>query len=98
MCAAIQCGGGSVSKTDKAASTLTKLIAKGLQLAVMSSTKPSADAGVQQLLKAKVPCAAPQFLIDWLAHPKADLSSHMLSSSKWLGVNRCSVHASQDQV
>ena len=78
----MQCGGGSVSKTDKAGSTLTKLIAKGLQLTVVSSSKESADAGVQQLLKAKVPCASSQFLIDWLAHPKADLSSHMLFSSK----------------
>ena len=79
---ALQAGGGIASKTDKAGSTLTKLIAKGMQLAIVSSLKPSSDAGVKMLVRAKVPCATCQFLVDWLAHPQANLSSHMLFGSK----------------
>lgn len=77
-----QAGGGTVSKCDKAGSTLPKLLSKGVQLAIMSSSKVMSDAVVKQLVKAKVPCATAHFLIDWLAHPEASLNKHMLFNSQ----------------
>ena len=77
-----QAGGGAVTKCDKAGSTLPKLLSKGVQLAIMSSSKVMSDAVVQQLVKAKVPCATAHFLIDWLAHPEASLDEHMLFNSQ----------------
>lgn len=33
---------------------------------------------VRQLLKAGVTCASPAFIVEWLAHPSADLTEHLL--------------------
>ena len=78
----LQSGGGSVSKCDKPSGSLTKAISKGLDLAIMSTDKDLSDAGVKQLLKAKVPCATAQFVVECLAHPHADLNQHILFKSR----------------
>lgn len=79
---AVQAGEGIVAKCEKPSGMLSKAISRGVQLAVMSSDKQASDPGVRQLLKAKVPCASAQFLIDWLARPQGDLAGHMLFDSK----------------
>lgn len=78
----MQAGEGTVAKCEKPSGMLSKAISRGVQLAVMSSDKQASDPGVKQLLKAKVPCASAQFLIDWLARPQDDLAGHMLLDSK----------------
>ncbi len=37
---------------------------------------------VKRLLKGKVTCASPAFVVDWLAHPAADLQEHLLYGTK----------------
>lgn len=37
---------------------------------------------IKKLLGAKVACAAPQYVVDWLAHPQANLSRHLLFGSR----------------
>ena len=81
-CTWMQAGEGTVAKCEKPSGMLSRAISGGVQLAVMSSDKQASDPGVKQLLKAKVPCAPAQFLIDWLAHPQDDLAGHMLFGSK----------------
>ena len=78
----LQSGGGSVTKCEKPSSILTKATARGLQLAIMSTERTAVDPGVKQLLKAKVPCASAQFLVEWLAHPQANLDDYMLFGSQ----------------
>ena len=78
----LQSGGGSVSKCDKPSASLTKAMSKGVDVAIMSTDRDVSDAGVKQLLKAKVPCASAQFVIEWLAHPSAKLKEHMLFKSQ----------------
>ena len=77
----LQAGDGTVAKCEKPSGMLSKVISRGVQLAVTSSDKQASDPGVKQLLKAKVPCASAQFLIDWLARPQDDLAGHMLFDS-----------------
>ena len=37
---------------------------------------------VKQLLRAKVACASPLYIVEWLAHPAADLSKFLMHGSK----------------
>ncbi len=78
----LQSGDGFVTKCENPSSALTKAITRGCQLAVMSTDKIATDPGVKQLLKAKVPCASAQFLIEWLAHPQQDLTDYVLFGSR----------------
>ena len=78
----LQSGGGSVTKCEKPSGTLTRSIARGVQLAVMGTDKAASEPGVKQLLKAKVPCASASFLVDWLARPQKDLTEYLLFGSQ----------------
>ena len=33
---------------------------------------------VRELLKARIACASPQYIVDWLAHPQQSLENHLL--------------------
>jgi len=37
---------------------------------------------VKPLVRAKVCCVRPEFIVEWLAKPKADLGQHMLYKTK----------------
>ena len=37
---------------------------------------------VKELLKARIACATPQYIVDWLAHPAQGLASHLLYGCK----------------
>lgn len=78
----MQSGGGLVTKCEKPCSTLTKALARGVHLAIMSADRTAADPGVRQLLKANVPCATAHFLVEWLAHPEHQLSDFLLFDSQ----------------
>ncbi|KAA6423756.1 MAG: hypothetical protein FRX49_06327 [Trebouxia sp. A1-2] len=78
----IQSGGGTVTKCEKPCNTLTKAIARGTHLAIMSTDRTAADPGVKQLLKARVPCASARFVVEWLAHPEQELSDYLLFDSE----------------
>lgn len=36
---------------------------------------------VKELLKAKVTCARPQYIVEWIAHPDDSLTEHLLHGS-----------------
>ena len=36
---------------------------------------------VKELLKAKVTCARPQYIVEWIAHPDDSLTEHVLHGS-----------------
>ncbi len=78
----MQSGGGTVTKCEKPCNTLTKAIARGTHLAIMSTDRTAADPGVKQLLKAQVPCASAHFVVEWLAHPAQELSDYLLFDSQ----------------
>lgn len=36
---------------------------------------------VKELLKAKVTCASPQYVVEWIAHPSNSLNDHLLHAT-----------------
>ncbi|KAL0031707.1 hypothetical protein WJX79_002272 [Trebouxia sp. C0005] len=94
----IQSGGGTVTKCEKPCNTLTKAIARGTHLAIMSTDRTAADPGVKQLLKARVPCASARFVVEWLAHPEQELSDYLLFDSEIEPDSQSSVQADRQSV
>ena len=78
----MQSGGGTVTKCEKPCNSLTKAIARGTHVAIMSTDRTAADPGVKQLLKAQVPCASARFVVEWLSHPEQQLSGYLLFDSQ----------------
>ena len=65
----IRAGGGRVER---------KSSSPAINLAIVCPSKSNSDKAVTYLLEKGIPCASPQYIVDWVAHPSRSLDHYLM--------------------